>query len=48
MLADFIIEFTLPDPDPKVEYWMVYVDGLSVTGLGGVVEKDTFKYGVQL
>ena len=54
MLADFIIEFTLLDPDPKAEYLMVYVDGLSITGLGGVgviifsLEKDNFKNGVQL
>ena len=53
-LADFIVKFTLPEPDLKTEYYIAYVDGLSFTGLGGEgvvtisLEKDIRKYGVQL
>ena len=53
MLADFIAEFTLLDPDQEVKYWTIYANG-SVVGLGGVSvivtlpEKDVLKYGVQL
>ena len=53
-LADFIVEFTLPDLDQEAEYWIVCSDGSSVIGLGGVgiimtsPEKDVLKYGVQL
>ena len=35
-LADFIVEFTLPDFDTEAEYWTMYADGSSVTGLRGV------------
>jgi len=54
MLADFIVEFTLPDLDLEVEYWTICADSLSVVGFGGVgvivtlLEKDILKYGVQL
>ena len=53
-LADYIVEFTLPDLDPKAEYWTAYANDSFVTGLGGVdviissPKKDTFKYKVQL
>ena len=53
-LVDFIAEFTLPNLDRGIEYWTVCIDGLSVTGLGGIgiimtsLEKDVLKYGVQL
>ena len=52
-LADFIVEFTLPDLDLEAEYWTIYADG-SVVGLGGIsvivtlLEKDVLKYGVLL
>ena len=52
-LVDFIAEFTLPNLDRGIEYWTVCIDGLSVTGLGGIgiimtsLEKDVLKYGVQ-
>ena len=52
-LADFIIEFTLPDLDQEAKYWTICANGSSVTGLGGVsvivtlLEKDVLKYGVQ-
>ena len=51
-LADFIVEFTLPNLDLEAEYWTIYADGLSIVGLGGVniimtsLEKDILKYGV--
>ena len=54
VLANFIVEFTLSDPAPRAEYWTIYADGSSVTGLGreGVIissfEKYNLKYGVQL
>ena len=53
MLADFIAEFTLPDPDQEAKYWTIYANG-SIAGLRGVgvivtlPEKDVLKYGVQL
>lgn len=51
-LADFISEFTLPNPNPKAEYWTMYADGSSITKLEGVgiivssTENDVLKYGV--
>ena len=48
-LADFIVEFTLPDLDQGIEYQTIYTDGLSITGLRGVgiimtsPEKDVLK-----
>ena len=51
-LADFIAEFTLPNPDLEAEYWMIYADCSSVVRLRGVglivtsLEKDVLKYGV--
>ena len=51
---NFIAEFTLPDPDQEAKCWTVYLDGSSVTGLGGIsvimvsLENDVLKYGVQL
>ena len=54
MLANFIVEFTLPDLDLEVEYWTICADSSSVVGLRGVgvimtlPEKDILKYGVQL
>ena len=53
-LADFIAEFTLPDPNQEAEYWTTCLNVSSVTGLGGVrsimrsPENDVLKYGVQL
>ena len=53
-LAEFIAKFTFLDLDPETEYWTVYTDSSSVTGLRGVyvimvsLEKDNLKYGVQL
>lgn len=53
-LADFIAEFTLPEPDLKLEYWISYATGSSVTGLSkaGVViispEMDILKYVVTI
>ena len=52
--ADFIVEFMLPKPDHKTEYWIAYANGSFVIGLGGAgvviisPEKDILKYGVQL
>ena len=36
VLADFIAEFTLPDPDLEAEYWTIYADDSSIIGLEGV------------
>lgn len=53
-LAEFIAKFTFSDPDPETEYWTVYTDSSSITGLRGVdvimvsPEKDNLKYGNQL
>ena len=53
-LADFIVEFTLPDLDQEAKYWTAFSDGLSVIGLEGVgvimtlLENDILIYGVQL
>ena len=52
-LANFIAEFTIPDPDQEAEYWTVCSNGTSVTGLRGFhvimtsPENDVLKYGVQ-
>ena len=52
--ADFIAEFTFPDPDHEAEYWTICADGSSVAGLRGISiimtspKKDILKYGVQL
>ena len=35
-LANFIAEFTVPDPNQETEYWTVCSNGLSVIGVGGV------------
>ena len=35
-LANFIAEFTFPDPNQETEYWTVCSNGLSVIGVGGV------------
>ena len=35
-LANFITEFTFPDPNQETEYWTVCSNGLSVIGVGGV------------
>lgn len=51
-LANFISEFTLPNPYPKAKYWTMYADGSSITKLEGVgiivssPKKDVLKYGV--
>ena len=53
-LADFIAEFTMTDQDLESDYWIVYTNGSSTTGVGGVgvillsPEKDILKYEVQL
>ena len=53
-LADFIVEFTLPDLDQEAKYWIAFLDGLFVIGLEGVgvimtlLENDILIYGVQL
>ena len=53
-LADFVVEFTVADQDPKSDYWMVYIDGSTALGIGkvGVIplspKKGVLKYGVQL
>ena len=36
MLADFIAEFTLPDPDLEAEYLTICADDSPIVGLGGV------------
>ena len=54
-MADFVIKFTMADQDqdPKSDYWTVYIDESSVSGMGevGVVllspKKDILRYGVQ-
>ena len=52
VLAEFIIEFTLPTLDLKAEYWTMYAEGLFVTSLGSFsvivtsLEKDALKYEV--
>ena len=54
MLAEFIIEFTLPTPDLEAKYWTMYAEGLFVTSLESFsvivtsLEKDALKYEVQL
>ena len=51
-LADFIAEFTMTDQDLESDYWIVYTNGSSTTGVGGVgvillsPEKDILKYEV--
>ena len=56
-LADFIVEFTLPDKDNltnEIEWWTVQTNGLSTQRKGrvGVVitspDREVLKYGVQL
>ena len=53
-LANFIAEFTFPNSNQEVEYWAIYTDGSSVSGLESVSiigtspEKDALRYGVQL
>ena len=39
-LADFIVEFTLPDPDKETKYWTIYADDSSVTGINEYKEKE--------
>ena len=51
-LADFVVEFTMTDQDLESGYWIVYTNGSSTTGVGGVgvillsPEKDILKYEV--
>ena len=53
-LVDFVAEFTMVDQDPESDYWTVYADGSSTSGMGRVgvilvsLEKDVLRYGVQL
>ncbi|XP_075655270.1 uncharacterized protein LOC142625515 [Castanea sativa] len=53
-LAHFVAEFTMADQDPELDYWTVYTDGSSASGMGGVgvvhlsPKKDILRYGVQL
>ena len=56
-LADFIVEFTLPDKDgltDETEWWTIQTDGSSAQKRGGVrvvittPDEETLKYGVQL
>ena len=53
-LVDFVAEFTMVDQDPESDYWTVYTDGSSASGMGGVgvillsLEKYILKYKVQL
>ncbi|XP_050278024.1 uncharacterized protein LOC126719526 [Quercus robur] len=53
-LADFVAEFTIPDQDLKSDYWTVYTNGSSTSGINGVgaillpPEKYILKYGVRL
>ena len=56
-LADFIVEFTIPDEDNapnETERWMIQTDGSSTQKRGGVgviiitLEGEMLKYGVQL
>ena len=39
-LADFIAEFILPDSDKETEYWTIYADDSSVTGINEYKTKD--------
>ena len=54
VLANLVVEFTLPNPDQEVEYWTTCSDGSSVTRLEDVdvimtsPENDVLKYEVQL
>ena len=54
VLADFVAEFTISNQDPESDYWTVYTDGSSASGMGevGVIllspKKDVIRYGVQL
>ena len=51
-LADFVAEFTIADQDLESNYWMVYTNGPSAVGIGGVrvillsLEKDILRYEV--
>lgn len=53
-MADFVTEFTVTNPDPEAKYWMMYIDGSSVAGVGsvGVVAispgEYVLRYGVRL
>ena len=56
-LADFIVEFTLPDKDgltDETKWWTIQTDGSSAQKRGGVrvvittPDEETLKYGVQL
>ena len=53
-LADFVVEFTIANQDPKSDYWTVDTNGSSTIGIGGVgvillsLKKDILKYEVQL
>ena len=53
-LADFVAKFTTSEQDPKSDYWTMYTNGSTTSGVGGVgvilfsPEKDILKYRVQL
>ena len=53
-LANFVAEFTMADQHPESDYWTMYTDGSSASGMGVVrvillsLEKDLLKYRVQL
>ena len=53
-LAEFVVEFTIANQDPKSDYWTVDTNGSSTIGIGGVgvillsLKKDILKYEVQL
>ena len=54
VLANLVVEFTLPNPDQEVKYWTTCSDGSSVTRLEDIdvimtsPENDVLKYEVQL
>lgn len=54
VLADFVTEFTMMNPNPEAKYWMMYTDGSSAAGVGsvGVVAispgEYVLRYGVRL
>lgn len=54
VLADFVTEFTMTNPNPEAKYWMMYIDGSSAAGVGSVSVvaispgEYVLRYGVRL